>query len=101
MSDEDNSPKQKIDAGDRSHNVQVGRDYHHHDGARKSLLLRPDQSEVEKFDPRFRHIREEADREMQRAALQDSAEDHVSSLMTAPKLLLLALLLVFLIVAIF
>lgn len=85
MSDKDGSKKQKIEAGDGSHNVQVGRDYHHHEAPKPSGLIRPDQGDVEQFDPRYGRIREEADKVRKSAPMwmHDSLRTHFSGLYIA------------------
>lgn len=55
---------QKIVSGEKSNNVQVGRDYHIHQAPKASPILRPSQTEIENFDPRFRQIRDAADKEV-------------------------------------
>lgn len=100
MSEESRFPKQKLDAGGQSHNIQVGRDFHHHEAPKQSLLYRPDQGDVEKFDPRFRRIREAADKVVSLRSPLRITPMRLSSLGLVLKLILFAILIGFLIAAI-
>lgn len=58
MAQDDDNPKQKIEGGDGSMNVQVGRDYHHHEAMKTSSIISPTQDEIDKYDPRIREIKD-------------------------------------------